>query len=91
MPSADEVLSASGVIGATWKVGAQTPQLGSPGSSEFLLSLLPLLIGNYATGEDVFLPDNRIPVDPSDYANGGKYRGRLLRVPNNQSHWHEWC
>ncbi|KAK3312680.1 hypothetical protein B0H66DRAFT_631357 [Apodospora peruviana] len=72
MTSADEVLSASGVIGATWKVGAQTPQLGASGSSESLFSLMTLLIGPFT--EDVILPDNRIPVDPSDYADGGKYR-----------------
>ncbi|KAK5651828.1 hypothetical protein OQA88_11597 [Cercophora sp. LCS_1] len=68
MSSADEVLAAPGVIGTVWKVGAPTIK---PSASALKNPYLP---GSFSGVEGVFEPDNRLPVDPNDYAEGGKYR-----------------
>lgn len=58
-------LQQKGVFGATWTVGKATDLTPADSESTFT-------IGDY--GEAVFEPDNRKPVDPSDYQDGGKYR-----------------
>lgn len=70
MSTVDQVLATSGVIGATWKLRSQ--EAGPVDLTE------TLLVGQWPENEDVFLPDNRAPVDVTDYSDGGKYRCKSM-------------
>jgi len=69
MSTVDQILAAPSVIGATWKLRSQ--------ETEPVDLTETLLVGQWPENEDVFLPDNRVPVDVTDYSDGGKYRCKL--------------
>ncbi|KAK4195717.1 hypothetical protein QBC40DRAFT_300960 [Triangularia verruculosa] len=63
MTTLENILKDPAVAGAYWNL--TNPEDMSPAESTFT-------IGGYS--EAVFEPDNRTPVDETDYADGGKYR-----------------
>ncbi|VBB81500.1 Putative protein of unknown function [Podospora comata] len=63
MTTLESILKDPAVAGAYWTLS--NPEDMSPAESTFT-------IGGYS--EAVFEPDNRTPVDETDYADGGKYR-----------------
>ncbi|KAK0724125.1 trypsin-like cysteine/serine peptidase domain-containing protein, partial [Lasiosphaeris hirsuta] len=63
MESVETLLGPASITGALWTLGH--PEDPEPSESTFT-------VGDYS--EAVFEPDNRLPVDVTDYQDGGKYR-----------------
>lgn len=69
MTTLEAAFKDSSIVGAYWTLGL--PEDMNPAESTFT-------IGNYS--EAVFDPDNRTPVDETDYQDGGKYRCKFCTI-----------